>query len=988
MEATILMRERAESVCVSLTIDGRKIFLSRQATVLEAALGAGITIPTLCYDRDLKPSGACRLCVVEIEGMRGLVSSCTTPAAEGMVVHTETAQVNRARRAALELIFLNHRSDCLTCQKNLRCELQKVAQYLGLKKETIDRFRHDAHLIPIDSSHPAFDRDHNKCILCGRCVQACQDIAMTGAIDLSYRGYETRVTTFGDKPIVDSSCVACGECIAHCPTGALVPKEYVLPDHQVRTICPYCGVGCSIELGIRGNRVVEVQGSKDSPVNRGGLCVKGRFGIDFINHPHRLTKPLIRKKGQVKGGEGDRKDVFYEADWDEALNYVAQGIAKTVESNGPDAVGVLSSAKCTNEDNYLLQKFARAAIGTNNVDHCARLCHASTVTAAMAAFGDGAMSNSIADIDYADLFFIIGSNTTECHPLIGRKIRRAIKTNGAKLIVADPRDIELAAMADVHLAHLPGTDVALLNGMMRQIREEGLQDQTFMAERCENVEPFLASLDQYDLKRVADITGVAEEQIRQGALLFGKAKRAIVFYGMGITQHTCGTDNVKAVANLLMMTGNMGRQGTGFAPLRGQNNVQGACDMGALPGVYPGYQRVDDPEVRRKFEGAWGRALSAQPGLTITEMIQAGYEGKLKALYVMGENPMVSEPDLNHAREAFSRLSLLVVQDIFLTETAQLADVVLPAACFAEKDGTFTSTERRVQQVRKAVDPPGEARSDGEIIAEISRRMGYSMNQASSAEIMAEIARLTPIYGGISYDRLTGTGLQWPCWNPEHPGTTMLHKEQFTRGRGKFFALHDIPPAELPTIAYPLLLTTGRILEHFHTGSMSHRARVLEALAPESRIDMNPLDAEQLGIEEGDLVSLSSRRGEVQAKVRKTNQVSSGLAFMAFHWGNSPVNRLTNSAFDPQAKIPEFKVASVKAVLTMLEKPAEDNKFLAALVKNPAGALSLYGLTPAHREALLRGDMASLEEWIGPLDTRLQIWLKARLKQEQFIEQI
>lgn len=986
MNAIIPAMEQTESVCINLTVDGKKISVPKGVTVLEAALGAGITIPTLCYDPDLKPSGACRLCVVEIEGVRGIVSSCTTPAADGMVVHTETAKVNRARRAALELIFVNHRGDCLTCQKNLHCELQKVAQYLGLKQETVDKLRRDSRIIPVDTSHPAFDRDHNKCILCGRCVQACQEIAMTGAIDLAYRGYETKVSTFGDKPMLDSICVSCGECISRCPTGALVPKHYVLPTHHVKTICPYCGVGCAIELGIRGNTIVDVQGVKESPVNSGGLCVKGRFGFDFINHPHRLTKPLIRKKGKAKGVAGNPQDLFYEADWDEALDCVAQGIAKTVDRYGPDALGVLSSAKCTNEDNYLLQKFARAVIGTNNVDHCARLCHASTVTAAMAAFGDGAMSNSIADIDYADLFFIIGSNTTECHPIIGRKIRRAIKNNGAKLIVADPRAIELSEMADVYLAHFPGTDVALLNGMMRQIREEGLHDQTFMAERCEDVEPFLTSLDRYDLKTVEEITGVAGEKIRQSALLFGKAERAIILYGMGITQHTCGTDNVKAVANLLMLTGNMGRRGTGFAPLRGQNNVQGACDMGALPGVYPGYQRVDDPAVRMKFEGDWGRILSAKPGMTITEMIQAGHDGRLKALYVMGENPMLSEPNLNHAREAFSRLEMLVVQDIFLTETAQVADVVLPAACFAEKDGTFTSTERRVQLVRKAIDSPGEARMDWEIITEISHRMGYPMNYASSAEIMSEIARLTPIYGGISYGRLTGEGLQWPCRSPEHPGTPMLHIGQFTRGRGKFYALHDLPPAELPTIAYPLLLTTGRILEHFHTGSMSHRSRVLEALAPESRIEMNPVDTDRLGIEEGDLISLSSRRGEVQAKVRKTNRVSPGLAFMAFHWGNSPVNLLTSSAFDPQAKIPEFKISSVKAVLTVLERSAEDNKFLAALAKNPAGALSSYGLTPAHRKALIHGDIASIENWVGPLEERLHIWLKARLRQENFVE--
>jgi formate dehydrogenase alpha subunit len=680
---------------------------------------------------------------------------------------------------------------------------------------------------------------------------------------------------------------------------------------------------------------------------------------------------------------GDFHEVFREASWNEALDRVARSISRTIEGHGPDAIGLLSSAKCTNEENYLFQKFARAVIHTNNVDHCARLCHASTVAAALAAFGDGAMSNSISDIDHAEVLFVIGSNTTECHPIIGRRIKRAIKNNGARLIVADPRRIELCDMAEVHLDHFPGTDVALLNGIMHEIVSENLHNQSFISRRCEEFESFLESLSRYDLKTVEAITGVAGEKIRQSALLFGKAKKAIVLYGMGITQHTTGTDNVKTIANLLMLTGNLGRKGTGFSPLRGQNNVQGACDMGALPVVYPGYQRVDNPAVREKFEKAWGRSLSEKPGLTITEMVQDAHEGRLKALYVMGENPMLSEPDLDHARDALSRLELLVVQDIFYTETAQLADVILPAASFAEKDGTFANTERRVQCVRKALDPPGEAKLDWEIIAEISKRLGYPMTYRSSAEIMDEISRLTPIYGGINHDRLKRGGLQWPCWDSKHPGTPVLHKGQFSRGRGKFHVVHDRPPAELPTSAYPLILTTGRILEHWHTGSMSHRSHVLETLVPESHVEINPADASRLGIVEGDVISLSSRRGGVQTKVRKTHRVRPGQAFMAFHWREAPANRLTNPALDPQAKIPEFKVSSIHAVLTVLERAAEDNRFLTALAENPAGVLASYDLTPEHRKALVDGDMESIEKWVGPLEERMQVWLKARLKLEK-----
>jgi formate dehydrogenase (NADP+) alpha subunit len=972
---------------LSVTIDGKKVKARLGMTVLEAALSAGLCIPTLCYDPDLKPYGACRLCIVDIEGMRGLPTACTTPVQEGMAVHTETEEVQRVRRTIVELAISNHPYECLVCKKSQDCELLRVARHVGVDPKSVERLRRTTQRKSPDASNPAFEFDPNKCILCGKCVRRCDEIVGVRAIDFAHRGCDTVVSPFGARPLALSVCQSCGECVEHCPTGALMAKDNLVPEKEIDTTCPYCGVGCSVRLGVRAGKIVNVKGNEDSPVNRGELCVKGRYGLDFVNHRDRLTHPLIRRENVAKSVTlTEISQVFREANWDEALDRVAKGIAQTVDHYGPDSIGLLSSAKCTNEDNYVFQKFARAVLGTNNVDHCARLCHASTVAAALAAFGDGAMSNSISDIDHADVMFVIGSNTTECHPIIGRKIRRAIKNHGAKLIVADPRPIELSEMAEIHLDHFPGTDVALLNGMMRYIVEKGLQDQVFIAKRCEGSEAFLQSLDRYDLKTVEEITGVASEKIRQGAILFGKAKKAMILYGMGITQHTTGTDNVKAIANLLMLTGNLGRRGTGFSPLRGQNNVQGACDMGALPTFYPGYQRIDHPGVREKFQEAWGKTLSEKPGLTATEMFQAAHDRQLKALWVMGENPMLSEPDLNHTKESLARLERLVVQDIFLTETAELADVVLPAASFAEKDGTFTNTERRVQRVRKAMEPPGAARLDWEIITEISSRMGYPMNYTSDTEIMDEITQLTPIYGGITYARLAKVGLQWPCWNRTHPGTPMLHKGQFTRGLGKFHVVHDRPPAELPTCAYPFVLTTGRILEHWHTGSMSHRSRVLETLVPESRVEINPVDANRLGIEEGDVVSLSSRRGEVQTKVKKTHRVRPGYAFMAFHWGDAPANRLTNPALDPQAKIPEYKVSSVKAILTVLERAAEDNKFLAALAKNPAGVLESYDLTPEHRKALVNGDMASIEKWVGPLDGRLQAWLKVRLQQENISE--
>ncbi len=954
-------------------------------TVLEAAQRAEVYVPTLCYDPGLIPYGACRLCIVQIEGMRGFPTSCTTPVQDGMVVQTETDEIQRVRRIVVEMAIADHPYECLVCEKSEICDLLKVARYVGVDKDMMTRLRRAPLGKPIDTSNPAFDYDPNKCILCGKCVRVCHEIVGLRAIDFAFRGYDTRISPFGGKPLIQSVCQSCGECVERCPTGALISKHILAPEKEIETICPYCGVGCSIYLGVRAEKIVRVRGNERSPVNHGGLCVKGRYGLDFVNHPDRLTHPLIRREEVPKDvSQNDMSQVFREADWEEALDRVAQGISSTIDRYGPGAIGVLSSAKCTNEDNYVIQKFARAVLGTNNVDHCARLCHASTVAAALAAFGDGAMSNSISDIDHAEVLFVIGSNTTECHPIIGRKIKRAVRLNGAKLIVADPRTIELSEMAEVHLNHLPGTDVALLNGMMQAIVKKGLYDKGFVKERCEEFNLFLESLDPYTLEVVEGITGVSREKIHQAAMLFGQAKSAMVLYGMGITQHTTGTDNVKAIANLLMLTGNLGRRGTGFSPLRGQNNVQGACDMGALPNVYPGYQRVDNPEVQVKFQEAWSRDLDPRPGFTLVDMFQEADKGVLKALYVVGENPMLSEPDLQHAREALAKLDFLVVQDIFPTETALLADVVLPAASFAEKDGTFTNTERRVQRVRKAIESPGEAKADWKIISEVASRLGYDMGYKSSNEITEEISRLTPIYGGISQDRLENGGLQWPCWDLGHPGTQTLHEGRFTRGRGKFHVVHDSPPAELPSSAYPILLTTGRILEHWHTGSMSHRSHVLEALAPESRVEINLEDAAQLGIEDGDIISLSSRRGKVRTKVKSSKRIKPGTAFMSFHWRDAPANLLTNPAVDPLAKIPEYKVSSVKAILEVLERATEDNAFLLMLANNPAGALKCYDLAPEHRAALAAGDIESIERWVGPLDKRVQDWMKARLEKETF----
>ena len=902
---------------IRLTINGQEIDAPEGCTVLEAAQSAGIFIPTLCHDANLSPYGACRLCIVHIEGLRGLPTACTTPARQGMVVTTETDDIQRIRRGIVELVIADHPTDCLTCFKSDTCELLHVARYLGVERASVDRIRRPMVPKPMDTSNPAFDFDPNKCILCGKCARVCHEIQGLNAIDFAGRGYATRVSTFAGKALRNSICQTCGECVEYCPTGALVPKRLTVPDREVKTICPFCGVGCTIAVGVRGNRIVRARGDRQSPVNLGGLCVKGRFGLDFTHHPERLTHPLVRNDGVPRAVKvDDIKDisaVFHTVDWDEALSRCAAGLSATRDRYGSEALGVLSSAKCTNEENYLLQKFARAVLGTNNVDHCARLCHASTVVAAQAAFGSGAMSNSIEDIAQAEVVMVIGSNTTECHPIIGRRIKQNVRANGARLIVADPRTTELAGLADVHLNQRPGTDVALLNGLMHHLVDAGWCDTEFIHRNCEDFDGFRESLLPYSPDLAESITGVPSEKIRQAAAIFGQAKTAVVVYGMGITQHTTGVDNVMAIANLLLLTGNMGRQGTGFSPLRGQNNVQGACDMGALPNVFPGYQKIDEDLVRTRFAEAWNVDLNPQSGLALTDMMNAADDQTLRGMYIMGENPLMSEPDLVHTRRAMKKLDFLAVQDIFLTETAMLADVILPSAGFAEKDGTFTNTERRVQLVRKALNPPGEARQDWRIIADIADRMGYLMDYASPAAIMEEIAALTPIYGGILHHRLAQpAGLQWPCWDKHHPGTPRLHVERFTRGKGKFHVVTYKPPAEAPSAQYPLVLTTGRLLEQYHSGSMSRRSHVLESLEPESHVDINPEDADALGLNEGDVLRVSSPRGEVTTKIHKDKKVPRGLAFMAFHWHEAPANVLTNAALDPIARIPEFKVGAVR----------------------------------------------------------------------------
>ncbi len=892
---------------VNITINGQKITARAGSTVLEAALEAGIDIPTLCYHPALPPEGACRVCLVEIEKQRTLQPACTFPVTEGMVVHTHSEKAVEARKFALELLLSDHPLDCMTCEMNGNCELQALAYEYGIKET---RFPGVQHAYPIDDSNPFIERDYNKCVLCRRCVRACNYMNGVEAIGVVYRGFQAKIGTAFDAGLQDSPCEFCGMCVEVCPTGALIPKQRKGKGREwefehVQTTCPYCGVGCQLDLNIKDNRIVQVRSVWDGPANHGLTCVKGRFGFDFVENPDRLTKPLIKKNGE-----------FVEATWDEALDLVSSRLSEIKEKHGSDAIGVLGSAKCTNEANYLLQKFTRQVIGTNNVDHCCRICHSSTAYALAAAFGSGAMTNSFEDIvNDAQVYFVIGSNITETHPVLGMRIRQEVKERDAKLIVCDPREIPIADFATLYIRHKSGTDIALLNGIMNVLITEELYDEDFVAKRTENFEELKETVLKYPPDKAADICGITPEEIVEAAHLLAENRPGALIYAMGIAQHTTGYQHVLSCANLQMLLGNIGVPGGGIAPLRGAD----VTGMGVLAHVYPGYQKVTDPAAQAKFEKAWGVPLSDEIGLMVVGMVDAAGTGQVKAMYIMGEDPMMSNPDLNHVEKCLKSLDFLVVQDIFLTETAQLADVVLPAASWAEENGTVINSERRIQLVNKAIEPPGEARPDCQIIPDLAKRMldvipdapygGW--DYAHPSEIMDEIAALCPVFGGVHYPRLKQS-LQWPCPNPDHPGTPILHVGKFARGLGHFSGVKWQPPAEEPDEEYPLILTTGRVLYHWHTGSLTRHSEGLDAIYPEAMVELNTEDASRLGITDGDMVKVASRRGEVVAKAEVSDKPKPGMVFMPWHFAEAAANKLTIAALDPKVRIPEYKVCAVK----------------------------------------------------------------------------
>lgn len=881
---------------IELTIDGMKVTGKPGDTVLKVARRHQIQIPTLCNHFDLEPYGGCRLCLVEITGVRGLTTSCTMQIAEGMVVKTDTPEIQRVRRLNLELLLADHPNECLTCASNQACELQTLTAEFGIDRI---RFRKTREKFEFDESNPFFRYDPNKCILCSRCVRTCAQIQGLGAIDLIDRGMKTVVRCAGEVPWVDSSCESCGECITRCPTGALTDRERMpAPLHKTRTTCTFCGTGCSLVLGTRGNVIVSVTGDKASPVNRGQLCVKGRYGNSFVNSPKRLTTPLIKKDG-----------IFVEASWDEALDLVASKFKTYIG----DSFAAIGGARCTNEDNYLVQKFARAVMYTNNVDNCARLCHAPTVTGLAKTFGTSGGTNPLSDLAGTDCIFVIGSNPTDAHPVAGARLRLAAQH--ATVIVADPREIDLVKDATLWLPLKPGTDVALVMGIARVIIEEGLHDQAFIDARCENFDEFLASLAPFDLATVERITGVPREKIVEAAHLYGEAKTAMILWSLGITEHSHGSDNVMALANLAMITGNVGKLSAGCMPMRGQNNVQGACDMGCIPGTYQGYQSVADPKIREKFEQAWGAPMPAGTGLYLVDFFKKALEGQVKALYIMGMDPAFSISDTMQVQEAFNAAEFVVVQDIFRSGSAEFADVILPATSFAEKDGTFTNLERRVQRIRKAIEPVGDARPDWWITCEIARRMGVKgFDFADPSEVMDEIAALTPYFAGLSFARLEQEGIQWPCTSPEDSGTPRLHVEKFNTpsGKGHIMPLVYRPSVEAADEEYPLILSTGRSRNHYHM-AMTSNVPGLMALEPEETIRINVEDAARLGIADGERVKVSSRRGSLEVKAVISEMLLPGIAWMTFHFYETPTNLLLQQdVLDPLSRTPEFKVTAIR----------------------------------------------------------------------------
>ena len=919
---TAISKQEIAALPVEFKINGKTVLGRADETIIETARHYGIDIPHLCYKEGLRPDGNCRACVVEIKGERLLAPSCCRTPSNGMEVSTDSARALASQKMVLELLLSDAPAESYTSASELELWARKLA--LGTPRFA-PRTQPAA-----DATHPAIAVNLDACIQCTRCLRACREEQVNDVIGYAFRGEHSKIVFDFDDPMAASSCVACGECVQACPTGALASKtlQQGLPvrnaalqpaQKTVDSVCPYCGVGCQLTYHVSDNKIVHVEG-RDGPANHGRLCVKGRYGFDYAHHRQRLTVPLIRKPDAAKRGDfsidpDNWHEAFREASWEEALEFAAGGLARIRDQHGRYALAGFGSAKGSNEEAYLFQKLVRAGFGSNNVDHCTRLCHASSVAALLEGVGSGAVSNQVSDVQFAEVVMVIGSNPTVNHPVAATWIKNAVK-NGTKLIVADPRRTELARHATHVLQFNPDTDVAMLNAMLHVIVTEGLANQDFIRDRTSGYEALAENVKKFSPERMAPICGIPATTLREVARLFATSKGSMILWGMGVSQHVHGTDNARCLIALSLVTGQIGRRGTGLHPLRGQNNVQGASDSGLIPMMYPNYQRVDNPEAKARFAKLWGTPeLDLKPGLTVVEIMQAAKKKQIRGMYVMGENPAMSDPDVNHAREALAALDHLVVQDIFLTETAYLADVVLPATAWPEKDGTVTNTDRMVQLGRKAIEPPGEAKPDLWIIQEIARRMGMPWNYGHVSEVFAEMRAGMDSIAGITWERLErDSAVTYPCEQEGDPGQSVVFTEHFptATGRAKFVPADLISANERPDANYPMVLITGRQLEHWHTGAMTRRAGVLDAIEPEPTASFHPLDLDALGVKSGGVVTVASRRGAISLYARADAGTPRGAVFIPFCYYEAAANKLTNPVLDPFGKIPEFKYCAVK----------------------------------------------------------------------------
>lgn len=916
---------RASANEVTLEIDGESITVPAGTSLMRAAMDSGVKIPKLCATDSLEPFGSCRLCLVEIEGRKGYPSSCTTPAEAGMKVHTQTTKLQALRKGVMELYISDHPLDCLTCSANGNCELQDMAGVTGLRNVRYG-FGGANHLQSAkDESNPYFTYDPSKCIVCSRCVRACEETQGTFALTISGRGFGSRVSPGQDQPFMESECVSCGACIEACPTATLQEKTVIMlgqPEHSVITTCAYCGVGCSFKAEMKGNEVVRMVPWKDGKANEGHSCVKGRFAWGYATHKDRITKPMIRNK---------ISDPWREVSWDEAINYAASEFRRIQAKHGQDAIGGITSSRCTNEETYLVQKLVRAAFGNNNVDTCARVCHSPTGYGLGQTYGTSAGTQTFKSVEKADVIVVIGANPTDGHPVFASRMKKRLR-EGARLIVVDPRRIDIVRsphiQADYHLQLKPGTNVALISSLAHVVVTEGLLAQDYIAERCDEKSfrqwsEFVARPENSP-EAMEAVTGVPAAQVRGAARLYatgsndgqsaGRRTNSAIYYGLGVTEHAQGSTMVMGIANLAMATGNVGREGVGVNPLRGQNNVQGACDMGSFPHELPGYRHISDATVRAEFEGAWGVALNAEPGLRIPNMFDAALSGTFMGLYCEGEDIVQSDPDTQHVAKALMAMECIVVQDIFLNETAKYAHVFLPGSSFLEKDGTFTNAERRISRVRKVM-PPKAGLADWEVTVKLSNALGYPMHYAHPREIMAEIAALTPTFRGVTYEMIDKHGsVQWPC-NEDTPeiGTETMHIGKFVRGKGRFIITQYVASEEKVTRKFPLILTTGRILSQYNVGAQTRRTENV-LWHSEDRLEIHPHDAQERGIREGDWVGIQSRAGDTVLRAQVTERMQPGVVYTTFHFPESGANVITTDSSDWATNCPEYKVTAVQVM--------------------------------------------------------------------------